>query len=142
MFRAWKSQSVVFQSRPFMPPSATQYVLVSRSRYILPNYQIFNTGADPGGSSPPPPPPPPPPFPFLTTPLCLRVDPTYSVGNSRSSKLKRSSLLDFSNGKQIVTVKMNQTKSQLVLRTKTVLNSDHVHGESSTFSHIYLPRRE
>ena len=39
---------------------------------------------------------------------------------------------DFFQWKQLATVRMNQIQSQLVLGTKTVLSSDHVHGESSS----------
>ena len=75
----------------------------------------------------PPPPPPPPPFPVPTTPLIYTS--TRLTVESVTKKLKGSSVLDFF---QLVTVRMNQIQSQLVLGTKTVHSSDHVHGESSS----------
>ena len=91
----------------------------------------ITAGADPWGVyRHPPPPPPPPPSTSDHTP-CLHVGPTYSVGTS-SSKLNEAQCWTSSNGKQLVTVRMNHIQSQLLLGTKPVLNSDHVHGESSS----------
>ena len=90
------------------------------------------------GAVAPPPPPPPPPFPVPTTPLIYTS--TRLTVESATKKLKGSSVLDFFQRKQLVTVRMDQIQSQLVLGTKTVFSSDHVHGESSSnlTSHIYL----
>ena len=52
--------------------------------------------------------------------------PTYS-GISNKEVERNSSVLDIFQRKQLVTVRMNQIQSQLVLGTKTVLSSDHVH---------------
>ena len=82
-------------------------------------------GADPGGGlqravAPPPG------FPVPTTPLIYTN--TRLTVESATKKLKGSSVLDFFQRKQLVTVRMNQIQSQLVLGTKTVLSSDHVHA--------------
>ena len=65
-----------------------------------------------------------PPFPVPTTPLIYTS--TRLAVESATKRLKGSSVLPTE------TVRMNQIQSQLVLGTKTVLSSDHMHGESSS----------
>ena len=58
-----------------------------------------------------------PPFPVPTTPLIYTS--TRLTVESATKKLKGRSVLDFFQRKQLVTVRMNQIQSQLVLGTKT-----------------------
>ena len=90
--------------------------------------------------SAPPPPPPPPPLSTSDHAPCFHVNPTYIVGNSSSPV--EAHCWTFSNGKQLVTVRMNQIQSQLVLGTKRVLTSDYGTCTANlltfTTSHTYL----
>ena len=60
------------------------------------------------------------------------------AGDIKIGSANEAQCWTFSNGKQLVTVRMNQVQSQLVLGTKTVLISDHVHSESSSALHMRM----
>ena len=107
--------------RPVTTCLVTPIHILARAKYVnLPCLQGRIQGGATRGCSPPPP------FPVPTTPLIYTS--TRLTVESATKKLKGSSVLDFFQRKQLVTVRMNQMQSQLVLGTKTVLSSDHVHA--------------